>query len=132
MDLIAAATRWKSTPATPQGQSKYKIDAALRYDYLQWCAMLLKDNSGYIVEGGQGSDGGYLLGVLNGIFYNAATTLKPTWANHFYLATITPANSEDITAFRTRQSLFNLYSRNGSHCYDTTVAAAQAKFSTDV
>ena len=39
-----------------------------------------------------------VIGALNGIFYNAATTLKPTFAN-FYLATITPANSEDITAF---------------------------------
>jgi len=38
------------------------------------------------------------IGVLNGIFYNAATTLKPTWANH-YAQPITPANSEDITAF---------------------------------
>ena len=39
-----------------------------------------------------------VIGALNGIFYNAATTLKPTFAN-FYKATITPANSEDITAF---------------------------------
>ena len=38
------------------------------------------------------------IGVLNGIFYNAATTKKPTWAN-FYNQPITPANSEDITAF---------------------------------
>jgi hypothetical protein len=36
--------------------------------------------------------------VLNGVFYNAATTLKPTFAN-FYAGSITPANSEDITAF---------------------------------
>ena len=39
----------------------------------------------------------FLLGVLNGIFYNAATTLKPTFAN-FYTQ-VTPANSEDIDAF---------------------------------
>ena len=31
-------------------------------------------------------------------FYNATTTLKPTWANA-YIQPITPANSEDITAF---------------------------------
>ena len=37
-------------------------------------------------------------GVLNGIFYNAATTLKPTWQNH-YVASTTPANSENTTAF---------------------------------
>ena len=36
--------------------------------------------------------------MLNGIFYNAATTLKPTFAN-FYKQPITPANSEDIDAF---------------------------------
>ena len=36
--------------------------------------------------------------MLNGIFYNAATTKKPTWAN-WYNQPITPANSEDITAF---------------------------------
>ena len=35
---------------------------------------------------------------MNGIFFNAATTLKPTFSN-FYKATITPANSEDTTAF---------------------------------
>ena len=38
------------------------------------------------------------IGVLNGIFYNAATTKKPTFAN-FYNQPITPADSEDITAF---------------------------------
>ena len=38
------------------------------------------------------------MGVLNGIFYNAATTLKPPWSN-WYNQPITPANSEDITAF---------------------------------
>ena len=51
-------------------------------------------SAGYIIEG-QGTDTP-ILGVLNGIFYNAATTLKPTFANA-YIATITPANSEDIT-----------------------------------
>ena len=35
--------------------------------------------------------------MLNGIFYNAATTLKPTFANHY--VQVTPANSEDIDAF---------------------------------
>jgi hypothetical protein len=38
------------------------------------------------------------IGILNGIFYNAATTLKPTWANH-YVANTVPTNSENITAF---------------------------------
>ena len=51
--------------------------------------------AGYIVEG-QGT-ATPVLGVLNGIFYNAATTLKPTFANHY--VQVTPANSEDIDAF---------------------------------
>ena len=38
-----------------------------------------------------------MIGVLNGIFYNAATTLKPTFSNHY--VQVTPANSEDIDAF---------------------------------
>ena len=56
----------------------------------------MASTAGYIVEG-QGTDTP-ILGVLNGIFYNAATTLKPTFAN-FYKQPITPANSEDIDAF---------------------------------
>ena len=38
------------------------------------------------------------IGVFNGIFYNDATTKKPTFAN-FYNQPITPANSEDVTCF---------------------------------
>ena len=56
----------------------------------------VKISSGYVV-GGNGSAAD-IVGVLNGIFFNAATTLKPTFSN-FYKATITPANSEDTTAF---------------------------------
>ena len=40
----------------------------------------------------------HVCGVFNGIFYNAATTLKPTWSN-WYNQPITPANSENLTAF---------------------------------
>ena len=36
--------------------------------------------------------------MFNGIFYNAATTLKPTWVN-WYNQPITPANSENIQCF---------------------------------
>ena len=46
---------------------------------------------------GQGTADNPMLGVLNGIFYNAATTLKPTFSNHY--VQVTPANSEDIDAF---------------------------------
>ena len=52
---------------------------------------------GYI-KVGQNAITDKTIGILNGIFYNAATTQKPTWAN-FYNQPITPANSEDITAF---------------------------------
>ena len=89
--LIAAGTLG-STPAT-SGQGKYFIDAA--YATTIYSGGAVASSAGYIVEG-QGTDTP-VLGVLNGIFYNAATTLKPTWSNHY--VQVTPANSEDITAF---------------------------------
>ena len=46
------------------------------------------------------------IGVLNGVFYNAATTLKPTWQN--YYSDVTPANSENTTAF-VMDNPFQLY-----------------------
>ena len=90
--LIPAGTLG-STPSTA-GQGKYKIDAG--YATTIYNGGAVASNAGYIVEG-QGTDTP-ILGVLNGIFYNAATTLKPTFAN-FYKQPITPANSEDIDAF---------------------------------
>jgi hypothetical protein len=89
--LIAAGTLG-STPAT-SGQGKYKIDAGYATTIFNGGAVA--SAAGYIVEG-QGTDTP-ILGVLNGIFYNAATTLKPTFANHY--VQVTPANSEDIDAF---------------------------------
>jgi len=91
--LIAAGTIG-STPAT-SGQGKYYIDAAMGVDLFQGSAV--KSSAGYIVTA-QAAITNTCIGVLNGIFYNAATTQKPTWAN-FYNQPITPANSEDITAF---------------------------------
>jgi len=67
-----------------QGQGKYKIDAG--HSTTIYNGECVKISSGYVI------------GVLNGIFFNAADTLKPTFSN-FYKATITPANSEDTTAF---------------------------------
>ena len=91
--LISAGTVG-STPAT-QGQGKYYIDAAYDQDLFQGCSVRMKN--GYIVEAS--STATFLtIGVFNGIFYNAATTLKPTWSN-WYNQPITPANSEDLTAF---------------------------------
>ena len=91
--LIALGTIG-STPAT-QGQGKYYIDAAYDKDLFQ--GTVVQSKVGYI-KVGQNAAADKTLGVLNGIFYNASTTLKPTWANH-YAQPITPANSEDITAF---------------------------------
>ena len=90
--LIPAGTLG-STPAT-SGQGKYKIDAGSTTTIYNGAAVA--SNAGYIIDG-QTTDAP-ILGVLNGIFYNAATTLKPTFAN-FYKQPITPANSEDIDAF---------------------------------
>ena len=82
------------TPAT-QGQGNYYIDAGATVDLFQGASVRMKD--GYIVEAS--STRTFLtIGVFNGIFYNAATTLKPTWAN-WYNQPITPANSEDVTCF---------------------------------
>ena len=89
--LIPAGTLG-STPAT-SGQGKYKIDAG--YATTIYHGAAVASAAGYIVEG-QGT-ATPVLGVLNGIFYNAATTLKPTFANHY--VQVTPANSEDIDAF---------------------------------
>ena len=90
--LIPAGTLG-STPAT-SGQGKYKIDAG--YGTTIYNGGAVASDAGYIIDG-QGTDTP-ILGVLNGIFYNAATTLKPTFSN-FYKTPITPANSEDIDAF---------------------------------
>ena len=91
--LIAQGTVG-STPAT-QGQGKYYNDAAYHKSLYQGPAVQSK--VGYI-KVGQNAITDKTIGILNGIFYNAATTLKPTFANH-YAQPITPANSEDITAF---------------------------------
>ena len=91
--LIAQGTVG-STPAT-QGQGKYLIDAGYNQDLFQGCSV--KAKAGYIVEAS--STRTFLsIGVFNGIFYNDATTKKPTFAN-FYNQPITPANSEDVTCF---------------------------------
>ena len=83
-----------ATPAT-QGQGKYYIEAADSDDLFQGCSVRMKD--GYIVEASSTATFA-TIGVFNGIFYNASTTLKPTWAN-WYNQPITPANSENITCF---------------------------------
>ena len=112
--LIAAGTVG-STPAT-QGKGKYYIDAAYDQDLFQGATVRMKD--GYIVEAS--STRTFLtIGVFNGIFYNAATTKKPTWAN-WYNQPITPANSENVTCFVIDNPL-QLFSA----CMDTACPQAQ-------
>ena len=112
--LIAQGTVG-STPAT-QGQGKYLIDAGYNQDLFQGCSV--KHKAGYIVEAS--STRTFLsIGVFNGIFYNAATTQKPTFAN-FYNQPITPANSEDVTCFVIDNPL-QLFSA----CMDTACPQAQ-------
>jgi len=79
---------------TNQGQSKYYIAASYGVALFQGTSVRVVN--GY-VNTAQAGITNTTIGVLNGIFYNAATTLKPTWSNHY--VQVTPANSEDITAF---------------------------------
>ena len=83
-----------ATPATA-GQGKYFIDAAYDKDLFQ--GTVVQSKVGYI-KAAEATRTLLTIGILNGIFYNAATTLKPTFDNK-YIQPITPANSEDITAF---------------------------------
>ncbi len=101
-----------------QGQSKYVVEAAYSdSDLFQGCTVRIV--AGYLQQAS--SSRVYLCcGVFNGIFYNASTTLKPTWAN-WYNQPITPANSEDLTAF-VIDNPFQLFV--GS----TTAAIAQAGY----
>ena len=91
--LIPVGT-YGSTPAT-QGQGKFYIEAA--YGTAMFQGTSVRMVNGYITTA-QAAITNSTVGVLNGIFYNAATTLKPTWQNH-YVASTSPANSENTTAF---------------------------------
>ena len=83
---LIAAGMLGQTPAT-QGLGKYKIDAG--YATTIYNGGAVASAAGYIVDG-QTTDAP-IIGVLNGVFYNAATTLKPTFAN-FYTQ-VTPAKT---------------------------------------
>ena len=91
--LIAQGTVGSTDAAG--GQGKYYIDAAYDTDLFQ--GSVVQSKVGYI-KTAQAAITNSSIGILNGIFYNAATTQKPTWAN-WYNQPITPANSEDVTAF---------------------------------
>ena len=121
-----------STPST-QGQGKYYIDAAYNADLFNGSAVQSK--VGYI-KTAQATISDTSIGTFNGIFYNASTTLKPTWAN-WYNQPITPANSEDLTCF-VLDNPFQLFvvstdaaitQANYGRTYGLTVTAAGSELS---
>jgi len=109
-----------NTPST-QGLSEYFIDAGDSAN--KFNGMAVRVTAGYIVTG-EDSDTGTTCGVLQGIFYNAASTLKPTFAS-WYDATITPANSEDTKAF-VNDYPWQLYNVSTDDAVATTVVGAHA------
>ena len=111
-----------NTPAT-HGLSQYWIDAGATVNLYHGMAM--KSTGGYMVTG-ESATTVTTIGVLQGIFYNAATTLKPTWAS-WYDATITPANSEDTQAF-VNDYPFQKYTIASDDAVATTIVGAHAKF----
>ena len=77
------------------GQGKYFIDS--NYAVAMFQGSVVQSKAGYIADA-EAARTRLTIGILNGIFYNDATTQKPTFQNH-YVANTVPANSEDITAF---------------------------------
>ena len=112
--LIAQGTVGSTDAAG--GQGKYYIDAAYGVDLFQ--GSVVQSKVGYI-KTAQAAITNTSIGILNGIFYNASTTQKPTWAN-WYNQPITPANSEDVTAFVIDNPL-QLF----TVCLDTAAAQSQ-------
>ena len=112
--LIAQGTVGSTDAAG--GQGKYYIDAAYGVDLFQ--GSVVQSKVGYI-KTAQAAITDTSIGILNGIFYNASTTQKPTWAN-WYNQPITPANSEDVTAFVIDNPL-QLF----TVCLDTAAAQSQ-------
>ena len=88
---------------TNQGQTKYFIESA--YGTSMYQGTSVRVVNGYVTTA-QAAITNTTIGVLNGVFYNAATTLKPTWQN--YYSDVTPANSENTTAF-VMDNPFQLY-----------------------
>ena len=117
--FIAAGTLG-NTPAT-SGLSEYFIDANTAGDTFNGEAVQV--TAGYIVTA-EDSATAETVGVLYGIFYNAASPLKPTFAS-WYDGAITPANSEDIKAF-VNDNPFQLYNVATDAEVATTIVGAHA------
>ena len=117
--FIAAGTLG-NTPAT-SGLSEYFIDANTGGDTFNGEAVQV--TAGYIVTAEDAATA-ETVGVLYGVFYNAATTLKPTFAS-WYDGAITPANSEDIKAY-VNDNPFQLYNVATDAEVATTIVGAHA------
>ena len=117
--FIAAGTLG-NTPAT-SGLSEYFIDANTAGDTFNGEAVQV--TAGYIVTAEDAATA-ETVGVLYGVFYNAATTLKPTFAS-WYDGAITPANSEDIKAY-VNDNPFQLYNVATDAEVATTIVGAHA------
>ena len=109
------------SPATA-GYGQYWIDAADSAAIYKGEAVYSASGS---ITGAQGSATTVTLGVLQGVFYNAATTIKPTWSN-YYAGAITPANSEDIKAF-VYDNPFQIYRCGTDDAVAASIAAAHVK-----
>ena len=112
-----------NTPAT-QGLSKYWIDAGSTVDLYHGGAIEL--TAGYVTSAELTPATRPVTGVLNGIFYNAASTKKPTWAN-WYEQPITPANSEDIKAY-VYDAPFQVFEVGTDDAVAANIPAAHVKF----
>jgi len=110
-------------PATA-GFGQYWIDAGYSTSDL-FNGQAMKSSGGYMITG-ESATTVTTVGVLFGIYYNAASTLKPTWA-HWYDATITPANSEDTQAF-VNDYPFQKYAIASDTAVAANVPAAHVKF----
>ena len=117
--FIAAGTLG-NTPAT-SGLSEYFIDANTAGDTFNGEAVQV--TAGYIVTAEDAATA-ETVGVLYGVFYNAPTTLKPTFAS-WYDGAITPANSEDIKAY-VNDNPFQLYNVATDAEVATTIVGAHA------
>ena len=114
-----------NTPAV-QGLSKYFIDAAVDIDLFYGQAVAV--TAGYVVTA-EDATTAESIGVLYGIFYEDASTLKPTFNNH-YNGAITPATAKDggdIVAF-VNDYPFQKYHIATDAQVGSTIVAAHAVF----
>jgi len=112
-----------NTPSI-QGQSKYEIAAGYATAMYQGDPVKINLSTtvgGYIVTAVAGTA---MVGVLNGVFYTAPTTLKPTFQNHY--TQVTPGSSETITAF-VNDDPFQEYVMATNATLGGTVALRQTK-----